>query len=835
MRMAALFMFLSGAASLVYQVAWVRLLGLSMGATSASVSAVLAAFFLGLAAGSAVAGRLLRGGRNPLRVYLVLEATIGLSGLLLLPVLLRLDHVMALLPAVGSQQWFKVLFCLLILGVPTVCMGATWPVLAAALVRRQSEIGFRLGQLYALNTAGAMAGAASSGFLLAPALGLDGAVVAAAILNFTIVAIGVVALRRRGLETAGALFNVARENKVASEPSPAPNWRWQSLVVLATTGVVSIAAEVGWTKILAVITGATLYGFSTILAAFLFGIALGSWVAKSHLERIRRPEIWMVGGLLALGLTLHLTRSGLVAVPAIQMQAKAMASSPMAELLVKVALSFLLILVPTCILGALFPLCLKLYCRTPEGIRTEVGRAYAVNTLAGVVGSVGAGLWIIPRFGTDWLLAALGTATILVSAMLILSLEIPIRTRIGASLAFGVLSIAALLLPALDYEKLIDSVEYKFGAYAKDGRRARYLFVREGRAGLISLVTYDERHVFLQNDGIKEGWVDLQRQSGPRVELLLGLVPCLFHPEPRSAFVVGFGAGATVEALAATDLEEIHVAELEPLVIRAMESVRPDAKSLFGDPRLRITYNDARNTLLVGKRKYDIIVSQPSHPWRAGAGNLFTREYFEIVRSRLHDRGIVGLWVNLFNIDATTLKSILRAFHETFAHGFSLAQYSSGDLLLFGSQQPMLLDQRRAAARADSAAVRDVLRSANLRDFRNFLGLFALSGRQALEVTRDTAPNTDTAILSETRWAASDGKPPAEDHPYLVLKRRADFDVAPYLGQPEAAGMTLSYALQLLREGKRDEAIRVARHLEGMAPDLLRRFEAELRGSTNPP
>src|SRR5262249_24832206 len=150
-RAAAAFLFLSGAAALIYQVAWLRLLGLSMGATSASVSTVLAAFFLGLAAGGALAGRLLRRGRDPWRMYLCLEAIIGLSGLLLLPVLLRLDHVMALFPTVGTQPWFKLGFCLLILGVPTACMGATWPVLAAALVHRASEIGFRFSQLYAAN------------------------------------------------------------------------------------------------------------------------------------------------------------------------------------------------------------------------------------------------------------------------------------------------------------------------------------------------------------------------------------------------------------------------------------------------------------------------------------------------------------------------------------------------------------------------------------------------------------------------------------------------------------------------------------------------------------
>ena len=823
LRAAAAFLFLSGAAALIYQVAWLRLLGLSMGATSASVSTVLAAFFLGLAAGGALAGRLLRWGRDPWRLYLYLEAIIGLSGLLLLPVLLRLDHVMALFPSVGAQPWFKLGFCLLILGVPTACMGATWPVLAAALVHRANEIGFRFSQLYAANTAGAMVGAAACGFLLIPTVGVNGTVIAAALLNFVIVAAGAAMLGRVRRSESSAADTAAPPAGTLAATAP---WRWQALVALATTGWVSIAAEVGWTKIVSVITGATIYGFSTILAAFLFGIALGAWLVRSRLERIRRPELWMVGGLLALGVALHLTRSGLSAVPAIQLQAKALAASPLAELAAKAGLSALLILVPTLILGALFPLSMKLYCPTPEAVGARVGVAYAVNTVAGVLGSLSAGLWIIPRVGTDGLLAGLATATIVVAALLVVALELPARTRVAAAAVAAGLAVVAWQLPPLDYAKLIESVEYQFGAYDKNAGPPTYLYMREGRAGLISLVTYDDHIVFLQNDGIKEGWVDRQRERGPRIEYLLGLVPYALNPEARSAFVVGFGAGATVEALAATGVQEIRVAELEPLVVEAMKTVRPDAQTLFADPRLQISYTDARNALLVEQRTYDIIVSQPSHPWRSGAGNLFTREFFAIVRSRLNEHGIAGFWLNLFNIDATTVKAILRAFHETFPHGFSLAQSATGDLLLFGSNQPLQFDPQRAAVAGANPRVREILRTAEMHELRDFLGLFALSAHQALELTRGTAPNTDTAILSETRMALLSSKPASDDHPYRLLAEHADFDIGPYVTQPAASDLTLALASQLLARGRRDDAARIAAHLETLSPEHYARFQA---------
>ena len=145
-RLIQLFLLLSGIASLTYQVAWVRLLGHSMGSTSAAISTVLAAFFLGLALGSYFAEKIIRNRLNDLRLYIILELVIGFSGLLLLPTLLNLDSVIAYLPAYGSTLTAKFLITMLLLAVPTICMGATFPVIAAILIRKSSDVGGGLGQ-----------------------------------------------------------------------------------------------------------------------------------------------------------------------------------------------------------------------------------------------------------------------------------------------------------------------------------------------------------------------------------------------------------------------------------------------------------------------------------------------------------------------------------------------------------------------------------------------------------------------------------------------------------------------------------------------------------------
>jgi len=302
------FLILSGIAALVYQVTWVRLLGLSVGSTSASVATVLAAFFLGMSLGSVLAKHFVRQRVATLLPYVVLEALIGLAGIALLPVLLNLDAVMAAVPLLGEHLAFKFLVALAVLVVPSLCIGATFPVMANILIRRRDEIGLRFGQLYSLNTLGAVLGAGLSGFVIIPALGLDGAVYLAAGINFLIVAAGLALIKTTPL---GRPYQApeAGEPPAASDGAPtAPPFAGWALAVLFVTGLTSIAAEVGYTKYAAVFAGTTIYGFSAILAIFLVGITLGSWLIRRRIERIARPHLWVAWGMVLLALSLALMR-----------------------------------------------------------------------------------------------------------------------------------------------------------------------------------------------------------------------------------------------------------------------------------------------------------------------------------------------------------------------------------------------------------------------------------------------------------------------------------------------------------------------------------------------
>ena len=782
--LAASFLVISGIASLTYQVTWVRLLGLSMGSTSASISTVLAAFFLGMAIGSYLAERITRNRINSLKPYILMELLIGISGLALLPILLHLDGLLALFPAIGTELSLKFFLALVLLSIPTLCMGATFPVMASILIRRHGEVGRRMGQLYSLNTAGAVLGAALTGFVFIPNWGLDGAIYIAFGLNMMVVVVALV---------AGSLWTLP-----AIEASPVTQqidpqlagedraYRLRALIVLAATGFVSIATQVGWTKYLAIFTGTTIYGFAAILTVFLSGIAAGSWAIKSHLEKIRAPQTWMAIGLLLLGVSLIATRVGFSALPPLYETINHMNSAPLLQHLTKYAIVFALLFIPTFLLGAIFPLNLKLYCGTLMAVRTRIGKAYSINTLASILGAIFAGFWFIPRYGTDHLLTLMALAILLLALMFLPTFKRP-AMRFALAGSVVVAFVGAWLAPHLSYQALVASVGYQWDNDAKSGKKPEFLFLKEGKAGVISLVTYDRQVAKLQNNGLNESLIHMHDPNRALLaETLLGLVPYMLHSNPQSAFVVGFGGGITTRALTLTDLKSIRVVELEPAVVEAARQVAVGEIPALRDPRVHLDFNDARNTLLVESTRYDLIVAQPSHPWLAGAANVFTRQFWEIAKSRLNEQGVFGQWVNLFKMDATTLRSLLQAFYQVFPHGVSFANLHTGDLVLIGATQPLRFDFPHMTRILEQPKIRATLSTHRILAPADLLGYFALSRDEALMAAGNARPNTDTNIISEVRLSALTKQPTGDEDPYAFLRRHFHLDLIPYLGSQAA-------------------------------------------------
>ncbi len=772
---AAFFLLISGIAALTYQVAWVRLLGLSMGSTAAAISTVLAAFFLGLALGSYLAERITRNRIHNLKPYILLEVLIGISGLLLLPTLLNLDALMAMLPVWGTSLAMKFAISIFLLIIPTLCMGATFPVMAGIMIRRQGEMGLRMSQLYSLNTTGAVLGACLSGFVFIPAFGLDGAIYIAVALNVLIVFMAWRVNRRLVLPPVETGF----QHVLIDEQRYHAPLQGRALVVLFFTGLVAIATEVGWTKYLVIFAGTTIYGFASILTIFLIGIAAGSWAIRHTVERIRVPQTWMAVGLVLLGLSLLLTRAGLSAIPSIYQAVNHLPAPDLIVHLVKYSFVFTLLFVPTFLFGALFPINLKLYCGDLEGVRSRIGKAYAVNTVASIFGSLLAGFWLIPAYGTDLLLSVMA-GLILLLPMIFLPAIADRRMRLViAGVTLAVIG-SHWLLPHLDYKDLIASVGYD--NESKRGSKPEFLYLQEGKAGVVSMVSYDDNLIRLQNNGLNESFLDKDDPYNMLIaETLLGLVPYFYHENPKSAFVVGFGGGITTRSLSFSSLASIRVVELEPAVVAAGRAIAGGEIPVLQDPRVQLSFNDARNTLLVEDQAYDIIVAQPSHPWRAGAANVFTRQFFQVVDARLNTGGIFGQWINLFHMDVTTLKALIKAFLDVFPEVVSYANLDTGDLLLFGSHARLVFDADRINARMQLPDIKKALAHHDVHSADELFWYFGLSRAELQTASAGSVANTDTNILSEVRLSKLIAEPSGAENPYDFLRAQFHLDILPYL------------------------------------------------------
>ncbi len=824
-HIAVIFLLLSGIASLSYQLVWVRLLGLSMGSTSASISTVLAAFFLGLAVGSYLAERITRNRIDNLSVYILLELIIGVSGLGLLPLLLHLDSIMAALPILATSIGLKFVLTILLLSIPTVCMGATFPVMAAILIRRENNVGSGISLLYSVNTAGAVLGAALAGFMFIPKWGLDGAIYIAFGINMFIVTTALFFNRLYKLKPIELAPAATTETVINTAVTTAP-MRYRALIVLFATGFVSIAAEVGWTKYLSIFTGTTIYGFAAILTVFLTGISVGSWVIKHYIGRMQQPAVWMGISLIALGGTLLLTRAGLTTIPGLYEAINQIQGDPWIRHTAKYIVVFGILFVPTFLFGMIFPINLKLYCGNLQGVRARIGKAYAVNTLASIIGALAAGFWIIPTYGTDFLLTATAMTILALPFLFAPAIHSP-RLRIAVVSTAGLALLLNMALPHIQYEDLINAVEYD--EYARRGMKPRYVFLQEGKAGVISMVTYNGTVMILQNNGLKESVINTKHENKVLlIESLLGLIPYFLHDDPKSAFVVGFGGGITTRALTHTTLDSIHVVELEPAVIAAGRSIVDGEISALRDPRVSIEFNDARNTLLADSERYDIIVSQPSHPWLARASMLFTREFFSLAKSRLNPSGIYGQWVNLFHMDATTLKSLFKAFYQVFPQGVTFANLSTGDFLLFGSNQPLHFDLPQIDTRMQAPGIHALMRAHNIHASKDLFYYFSLSRQQALEAAGDVPANTDLNILSEVRLSAIDRDPPENENPYTFLTSVYSFDIAPYFKESAAQQIYALGRYYLTDRNEINIAQFAAKQLTDLDPVLHRSLKHEI-------
>jgi len=739
--MVLLCFFLSGFAALLYETAWAREFAFVFGTSELAVVSVLAAYMAGLAAGAAAAARFVNRIRRPVLAYGLLELGIAASALAV-PWGLRAALWLQTIAAGGqptppdeasvSGAFFYVVCSFAILMIPTGLMGATLPLLARHAVRSERDIGRRIGALYSVNTAGAVVGALATGFVLMPAIGLRLTVYSGAAVN-ALVFLLAAALARRAPPPVAA---------PTSAGAGLPRLHWV-LPLAAISGVVSFTYEVVWIRLLGQLLGGSVQGFATMLASFLLGIALGSAVAARF---ARDPARAGRGFALAQIGVAALSLAAFAAVDHLPALANELDAGRAGSHAANALIAALGLLPGALCVGATFPFAVRLLAQHEANAAPAAARVYAWNTVGAIVGALASGFVLLPALhfaGTIRLAAGLNLALALAAALLMRP-----RLRVVAGVAAACTALLVIFPPDTPWAVL----RYRSNGVSWDGPVTYY---GVGRSSTVML--FDRGSGWrLTTNGLPEARIDRTRVVPDQymTSRWLGLLPVLLRPEARSMLIVGLGGGLVVEAVPST-VEQIHVIELEREVLRAHEVIAPLRKETpFSDPRVEMVVNDARGALQLTDARFDAIVSQPSHPWTAGASHLYTLEFFDLVAEHLTPGGVFVQWMGLAFVDAELLRSVVATLLQVFPQ-VSVFHPVGGGVLFAASHEP--LDIETAPARALAAAPADFARF-GLRVPEDAIASLAVTPRDTLRFAGGAEINTDDHNRLATRSAGLGAK-----------------------------------------------------------------------------
>lgn len=674
---------LSGFAGLVYETVWLRQFASIFGTSEAALGAVLAAYMGGLALGAAIAARRVASIRRPLLVYGILELGVAVGALAVPYGLQAAESLRVLflggqaeLPAAGGiiEVLTDTALAFSLILVPTACMGATLPMLARHATRGSRDDAVPVGWLYGINTFGAVLGTLCAAFVLLPWLGLRGTTFVGVAINLVVFlfAIGI----QRLANTGQGADEVHPDAVSASVPSTRTHAHRPAARILGLSGLLALASassfvyEVLWTRLLGQVLGGSLYSFATMLAAFLTGIAIGSCLASRLIARgFTASRVFVMSQLLTALCTL-VAFAGVDFIPKVGEWVGAGLSGGVAA---NVGLCLLVLLPSTIAIGMSLPLAIQI--ATLRGFDTSrvTGRFYAASTVGAIVGALLAGHVLLPRIGFTGTVALAAFINILVAACII-----PVCRRVGrgrsdvtermptglrVSLAAAPL-IAVLLLSVGGPEAILRHVPLWDGPVP-----GRIMYSAAGASSNVMLIQGEKEFELFTGGSLESALAPKGAVGGAEMyQRWLGALPVLARPKSRSMLLVGFGGGNAVAGVPAT-VKSIDAVELEPKVIDALETVAHlRLQNPLDDPRVNIVFNDARGALSLTTKQYDIIVSQPSHPWSAGASHLYTWEFLSLVKARLKEGGVLLQWMNTNFVDEELLKSLGATLLDVFAN-----------------------------------------------------------------------------------------------------------------------------------------------------------------------
>jgi spermidine synthase len=740
--------FFSGLSSLVYQVVWVRMLSLFFGSDIYSATITLSVFMGGLALGAWLASLFGDRSRRPLVVYGVVEVAIGMCALAV-PIILdvfqpeyRSIYRSYIDTAPLIYHAFRTIVAISALLMPTVLMGATLPLLVRYFAQREAELGRRAGLLYAVNTFGALSGTLLAGFLLLPNLGVRLTVNIVVGLNLLL-----------GMVAVGVGVNCDRLDVVTSVVSETTRHsrRLQGavLVAIGLSGLAALALEVVWIRILVQSFSATVYAFAIMLASFLFGIQYGSLKASWQVDRSPRPAHALAE--LMFGLAVAVTAVAVLSDFAPQifgalvwrlsdvLQGAFGAASVVAQFVV----ASILIGVPALMLGATFPFSVKAYNEDLERRASSTGKVYAANTTGAIAGSLLGGLVLLPMVGSRNSMLVIACIFAGAGFVLLFCTDrvseflrrriILLEVAVGVCCAFGLLTVPSKIIANYGIQR---------------STHPAVIYQVEGIAHTVDIVRNKAGIVIMMIDGNVEADTSLIQR---RHFVLKAYLPLLLHPNPEVVNVIGLGLGITLRSIVRyPTVKSVRLIELAPDLIKAQKYLTKITDSVLGSPKVRLRIDDGRNFLSMTDESFDVITADPIHPRITGVGYLYTREYYEAIKSRLRPGGIVTQWMPMYSISRQSFDIAFRTFAQVFPN--ATFWYVRGHGLFIASVESLAIDCRNVIRMFNNSAVKADMASIEINSPFQLLGHLLMDRHHIakyLARSRDDRINTDDNAFLE--------------------------------------------------------------------------------------
>ncbi|MEO8376247.1 MAG: fused MFS/spermidine synthase [Candidatus Sumerlaeota bacterium] len=779
--------FLSGASSLIYEIVWTRQLTTFFGSSLYGVTSVVTSFMGGLALGSFIAGKRADLVARPLFIYGVIELVIGICALAFPYLLKGTQPIIGGFYATGGSGSFYVyslirfVLVFLLLIVPTTLMGATLPLIAKAVATQLSHVGRSIGKLYAINTAGAVAGVFVAGFFLLEQLGIRGTTFVAVALN---VVIGIMAcsLGARAMAPQGEVNSAHPENRdqSATEPLP-PSTAKLILFTYMLAGFVSLAYQVCWTR--AMIFGfdslkSTTYSFSGMLVVFLVGLALGSAIMQRIVdskEDLLRVYAWLMAGIGVFGgFSFFVILAPLAPLQELDKDGALIYWSAVFNVMYKTAAAIGL---PTLLMGMMFPVVAKLAVRSLKVVGADVGRVYAANTVGAIIGSFAAGFILIPLLGITKLIAVLSAISLLAAAALF-AMNRALQPRMRSIVTIGCVA-AAVIIPF--------RVGFSTAKLQRIQRNETIVHYEEGAMATISVVENNSKDRMIYVDDVGVAGTDKIMLTDQKS---LAHVPMmLLGGKAESTLSVGFGSGgASYSYTLYPSIKNIHTIEIAPEVLRAApsltdsnrgiivpESIYNDAlaagatnikgfvhplseykyEAVKGfrtfDPRFHVLLDDARSYLRFTKMQYDVIATDCTDLRYKSNANLYDLEYFTLCKKAINDRGLVVVWMPLGGLSDKAFRVALRTFQEVFPN-MSVWYFTNQPThycLLIGSKGDFKIDYEALKHAVEMPGISKDLDEIGLRDPDKLISSFVCDQRTLDEYLKGYPLNTEDNPIIE--------------------------------------------------------------------------------------